>query len=252
MLWLNILNNETVLLIAETLFIVIGSMLLGILLSYLYGAGNKNKLEELSASLEQEKQQTLELREQVKQFNQLRAQQQSDVSDLQSKSESQSKTIYDQHQYIYAREAELKNYKSTIDELQSNIDTYQQRLRIVEEELEKTKTKEGKPKKASALPPVRANFEHVSKILGRQVTENDLTLITGIGPKTATLLHSKRIRTWGDLGSTPLATLRTILADAGGVYKSLDPSQWARQAGMAARGEWRKLRVFQEKLRAGG
>ena len=33
MLWLNILNNENFLLAAEILFIVIGSMLLGILLS---------------------------------------------------------------------------------------------------------------------------------------------------------------------------------------------------------------------------
>lgn len=250
MLWLNILDNEMVLLIAETLFIVIGSMLLGILLSYLYGTGTRNKLEELTAALEQEQQQTADLREQVKQINQLRAQLQSEVSDLKSKSESQSKTIYDQHQYIYSREADHKNYKTTIDELNSTIDSYQHRLRIIEEELEKTKSKEAKPKKSNALPPVRANFEHVSQLLGKQVTENDLTLIAGIGPKTATLLHSKGIQTWEELAATPLATLRTILADAGGVYKSQDPAQWAKQAIMAARGEWRKLRIFQEKLRS--
>ena len=251
MLWLNILNNETVLLIAETLFIVIGSMLLGILLSYLYGTGTRKKLEELMITLEQEQKQSEELREQIKQINQLKAQLQTEVSELKSKSESQSKTIFDQHQYIYSREADHKNYKSTIDELHSTIDSYQHRLRIIEEELEKAKSREAKPKKPNNGPPVRANFEHVSQLLGKQVTENDLTLIAGIGPKTATLLHSKGIQTWEDLAATPLATLRTILADAGGVYKSQDPEQWAKQAIMAARGEWRKLRIFQEKIRSG-
>ena len=44
MLWLNILNNENFLLAAEILFIVIGSMLLGILLSYLSSSGTRSKV----------------------------------------------------------------------------------------------------------------------------------------------------------------------------------------------------------------
>jgi len=48
MLWLNILNNENFLLAAEILFIVIGSMLLGILLSFLSSSGIRNKVSELT------------------------------------------------------------------------------------------------------------------------------------------------------------------------------------------------------------
>ena len=59
MLWLNILNNENFLLAAEILFIVIGSMLLGILLSYLSSSGMRTKVSELTVALEEEKKQAL-------------------------------------------------------------------------------------------------------------------------------------------------------------------------------------------------
>ena len=96
---------------------------------------------------------------------------------------------------------------------------------------------------------MRANYDHVSRLLGRQVTENDLTLIAGIGPRTASLLQKMGIESWDALAATPVDKLRQILGDAGGVYKSQDPTHWPKQASMAAQSEWRKLRVFQETLK---
>lgn len=249
MLWLNILNNETFLLIAETLFIVVGSMLLGILLYSINAGGLKSKLADLSLALEEEKKTSADLRDQVSQISEVRAELQQSIEQLSIKSSEQSRTIYEQQQYLQLREAEYKNQKGSIDSLQTTIDSYQHRLNVIQEELEKTKAGESKPRKSVVVPTVRANFEHVSKLLGRQVTENDLTLIAGIGPKTAALLQSKGIETWDALATVPVEELRQILLDAGGVYKSQDPTHWAKQAVMASQGEWRKLRVYQEALR---
>jgi predicted flap endonuclease-1-like 5' DNA nuclease len=249
MLWLTIFNNETFLLVAETLFIVTGSMLLGILLSYLYSGGLKSKLGDLTLSLEEEKKQAGELREQVRQISQVRAELQAEIEELKLKGSEQARTIFNQQLTLQHREGEFKNQKGTIDSLQATIDSYQHRVNIIQEELEKAKAPETRPKKSVVAPQVRANYEHVSKLLGRQVTENDLTLIAGIGPKTAALLQSNGIQTWEDLAGAKLSDLQALLQEAGGVYKSQDPKHWAKQAVMASRGEWRKLRVYQEAIR---
>lgn len=249
MLWLNILNNANLLLLAEILVIIIGSMLLGILLNYLSSAGIRNKVFELTASLELEKKQAEELREQITQISQIRTDLQSGIEDLNAKSAAQARAYFDQQLYLQSRDEEFKNQKSNMDALQATIDTYQHKLRVIQEELEKAQNQDTKPRRTTSAPTVSANFEHVSKLLGKQVTDNDLTLIAGIGPKTATLLQSKGIDTWEGLATTPAETLRTILDAAGGVYKSLDPTHWAKQAVMASQGEWRKLRVFQEALK---
>jgi len=247
---LNILDNETFLIAAETLFIVTGSMLLGILLAYFYWGGNKTIVADLSSSIEQEKKNTEELRDQVKEINELRSELQVEINDLALKSNGQIKTIYDQQQYIFSHEAEHKNQKAVIEGLNSTIESYRQRMSVIEEELEKARTPEAKPKqRATSIPAIRANYEHVSKLLGKQVTENDLTLIVGIGPKTAALLKENGIEDWNQLAATSSKVLRVLLVEAGGIYKSQDPTHWPKQASMAAQGEWRKLRVFQETLR---
>lgn len=249
MLWLNILNNENLLLVAEILIIVIGSMLLGILLNYLSSTGIRNKVSELTGSLEEEKKQAEELREQIAQISQIRTDLQTDLADMNAKSAAQARAYFDQQLYLQNRDEEYKNQKSTIDALQATIDTYQHKLRVIQEDLEKSRSQDARPRRANNPSLVSANFEHVSKLLGKQVTDNDLTLITGIGPKTATLLQSKGIDTWDDLAKMPVVSLKAILDEAGGVYKSQDPTHWAKQAVMASQGEWRKLRVFQEALK---
>lgn len=249
MLWLSILNNESILLLAETLLIVTGSMLLGILLSYLYTGSFKSKLSEALVLLETEQKQSAELREQVVQLSHVRADLQTEIEGLKCKASEQSKTIFDQQMYLQSRENEYRQQKTETDSLQATIDSYQHRLDIIREELEQAKSATPRPRKSSAAQVVSVNFEHVSALLGKQVTENDLTLITGIGPKTAALLQSHGIDTWDTLAATPVDQLRGLLAEAGGIYKTHDPSHWGRQAQMAADGEWRKLRVYQEALR---
>lgn len=255
MFWLDIFSDH-LLLVAETLAIVVGSMLMGILLSYLQWGILKKKVTQLTNSLDLEREQAEELKTQVKQLSAIKGKLQSEISEGDTKHDAQAKKIYDQQLQLFEQQQQLgqfedltRNQKTAIDELNSTIDSYQHRLKVIEEELLQSGNVAIPLKKVVSATATRANYDHVSKLLGRQVTENDLTLITGIGPKTASLLQSNGIQTWEELAKASVDLLNKILSEAGGVYKSIDPAHWPKQAIMAAKSEWRKLRVFQETLK---
>ncbi len=249
MLWLSIFNNETFLLAAETLIIVIGSMLLGILLSYINSWGLKEKYSDLNLAIEQEQEQSKEVLSKLSKLTSEKMALENEIEALQQKISDQAEAVYAYQLKAQNQEMEYKRQKTAFDELNATIDAYQQRISVIQKDLDKSKTSKTKIKKLSNTAPVTVSYEHVSKLIGRQVAENDLTLIFGIGPKTAELLKSHGVDTWDKLAATPLVSFSKWLLDAGGIYKTQDPTQWAKQATMAAQGEWRKLRVFQENLK---
>ncbi|MBK8669064.1 MAG: hypothetical protein IPN89_06170 [Saprospiraceae bacterium] len=73
----------------------------------------------------------------------------------------------------------------------------------------------------------------------------------GIGPKIADLLVAKGIITFADLSQTSSDTLKNILDGAGSKYKMHDPSTWAKQASLAANGNWDALKKLQDELNGG-
>ena len=60
---------------------------------------------------------------------------------------------------------------------------------------------------------------------------DDLTKISGIGPKTAGILAAAGITTYAQLAAATDAGLREILESAGPRYRLLDPTSWPDQAG---------------------
>ena len=60
---------------------------------------------------------------------------------------------------------------------------------------------------------------------------DDLTKISGIGPKTATILAAAGITTYAQLAAATDGGLREILESAGPRYRLLDPTTWPDQAG---------------------
>lgn len=60
---------------------------------------------------------------------------------------------------------------------------------------------------------------------------DDLTKISGIGPKTASILAGAGITTYAQLAAATDAGLREILESAGPRYRLLDPTTWPDQAG---------------------
>ena len=98
----------------------------------------------------------------------------------------------------------------------------------------------------------RESLEMAEQIFGKVVVPNDLQLIKGIGPKIEEVLHRSGIGSWAELAMANLPGLRQILEDAGPRYRIIDPKTWSIQARMAAKGEWRKLKAYQETLQEDG
>ncbi len=81
------------------------------------------------------------------------------------------------------------------------------------------------------------------------VSPDDLTIVEGIGPRIAALLIASGIRTFSQLAATDTDRLRQILLEVG--YRVNDPTTWPEQAGLAAIGEWDRLKVLQGELKGG-
>lgn len=78
-------------------------------------------------------------------------------------------------------------------------------------------------------PPLPPEPEPTSPVADQPVAEADkLTLIKGIGPKTANMLNSRGITTFEQLANTEVSYLQTLLAEWD--WHFIDPTPWPEQA----------------------
>lgn len=244
---LTILNNETLHLVAEIGAIVIGSILMGIWLGYQYWGQYKKRVAQLANQVDFERNRIADLNIELDQLTLIRDHLVKEINTERSKSGDHAKTVYDQRNRLNLLEKQLQENNEVVEKLKAEINTYENRMLVISKKEEESAVSEHF-RSFHSDPVLRANYDHVSRLLGRQVTADDLTLITGIGLRTSSLLQAKGIDTWEKLSRATVESLRTILTEAGGNYKTIDPTHWPRQAAMAAHSEWRKLRVFQETL----
>lgn len=80
-------------------------------------------------------------------------------------------------------------------------------------------------------------------------SEDDLTLIEGIGPKIDKILKEAGIITFSQLAEKSPEEIKDILNRAG--LRLGDPTSWPEQASLAAQGDWEGLKKLQESLKAG-
>ncbi len=81
--------------------------------------------------------------------------------------------------------------------------------------------------------------------------EDNLKKIEGVGPKIETLLKKADILTFEDLAQAKQKLLKDVLAEAGPRFRMHDPSTWPKQAKLAAKGDWDKLKTLQDELKGG-
>lgn len=80
----------------------------------------------------------------------------------------------------------------------------------------------------------------------RSESKDDLKKIEGIGPKIEEILNNNEIHTFKTLNNTSRDSLKLHLNNAGNRFKMHEPESWPHQAGMADRGEWEELAIYQE------
>lgn len=107
-------------------------------------------------------------------------------------------------------------------------------------------------KEAPAKPKAKAKAgEKIQLPNGKSIKQDDLKMVEGIGPKIEGLLHDAGIMTWADLADAPTEKVQQILDDAGPRYRMHQPTTWAKQARMAADGQWDELVAYQDHLDGG-
>lgn len=107
-------------------------------------------------------------------------------------------------------------------------------------------------KKTKTSPKAKTTKKVATKkVVAKKTAKDDLKKIEGIGPKIEQLLNAKSIFTFEDLGKAKITVLRAILKEAGSRFKMHDPSTWAKQAKLAAKGDWEKLTKLQDELNGG-
>lgn len=100
--------------------------------------------------------------------------------------------------------------------------------------------------------PDAPDLQRGAEVLGEKVRLNDLTVVEGIGPKIADVLHATGgITTWWELHRTDIETLRSLLEGAGPRFQVHDPSSWPQQAGLLAHGEWEEFKELAASLKGG-
>ena len=95
------------------------------------------------------------------------------------------------------------------------------------------------------------NAAHARDIMGKQVLENDLTIVEGIGPTIRSLFHEHGITTWYQLSQCSVEQCEKILRSVGDRFVQHHPDTWPQQARLAYQGAWEKLKTWQDVMDGG-
>ncbi|NND74763.1 MAG: hypothetical protein HKN44_07110 [Ilumatobacter sp.] len=101
-------------------------------------------------------------------------------------------------------------------------------------------------------PEPEVDVAEARRVLGRRVEVNDLTIVEGIGPKIAELCTAIGITTWRKLATADVATLQSMLDDAGSRFRMHKPGTWPRQGELLADGRWDDFKALSDELGGGG
>ncbi|MEO5558904.1 MAG: hypothetical protein ABIO49_03960 [Dokdonella sp.] len=77
---------------------------------------------------------------------------------------------------------------------------------------------------------------------------DDLTIIDGIGPKTDEWLSANGIESFVQVAQLDVDELLDILERGGPNFRLANPSDWARQALLAAENRWKELKLLQAEM----
>jgi predicted flap endonuclease-1-like 5' DNA nuclease len=81
---------------------------------------------------------------------------------------------------------------------------------------------------------------------GKNIKQDDLTIVEGIGPKIQELFKENGVHTWKALSETAVSRLQEFLDSRGERYRVHNPGTWPDQAKMAYEGKWAELKKWQD------
>jgi predicted flap endonuclease-1-like 5' DNA nuclease len=147
-----------------------------------------------------------------------------------------------------------------------NLDVYKNRIAKLEADLEACKANKkstfsagnssGEVSSATKLAATGAASGIFDKaaakaVLGKNIKQDDLTIVEGIGPKIKELFHNHEVTTWAGLAGCSVEKCKDVLKSGGKRFEMHKPGSWPEQAKMAASGQWQDLKDLQDKLDRG-
>lgn len=134
-------------------------------------------------------------------------------------------------------------------QLQSDIDSLRSQLKFSSDDLKTNLVAEVTSTESPKSILFDANA--AKAVFGKNIKEDDLKIIEGIGPKIEELFKTSGILTWKALGETSVERCNKILSKAGERFSIHNPGTWPRQSKLAYEGKWQELKDWQEKLDKG-
>lgn len=80
------------------------------------------------------------------------------------------------------------------------------------------------------------------------LSNENLQIVEGVGPKMESLLKDNGIRNWSALADKSKGDLNAVLGKYGDKYRIIDPSNWSKQASLARDNKWDDLITLQRSL----
>ena len=259
----------------ETIILVITSLFLGVLVSWLFWGGRirkrerrinrlDTKLDDKDTNLENMRIRAQELiNERVK-----------EVESLNTTLEQKTEDIHNLTLQLSDKDKTINLYKKKVDDLEKinrgsvsrsrnteiKFENLEKSLRKKEQEIAELKKEnqesvnhsESAESKLGELEKLLEENEHESTSLKTRMhfMQDDFTRIIGIGPKVSSVLRSAGVNTFAMLASTSLKKINEILkAENPSLIHLTDPSIWPAQARMASEGDWDALKVLQDSLK---
>ncbi|MFN3786481.1 MAG: helix-hairpin-helix domain-containing protein [Thiothrix sp.] len=104
----------------------------------------------------------------------------------------------------------------------------------------------------STVAPAAVTKETIEEAVSAAVVSaaDDLTRLTGIGPKLAEAMNAAGIKQYRQLAAMPVDVLHACLASSGIRYSKAVAETWAEQAKLAAAADWDGLKHYQVKLKS--
>ena len=104
---------------------------------------------------------------------------------------------------------------------------------------------------AAATTTIAFDAAAAKTVFGKNIKQDDLKIVEGIGPKIAELFHNQDVKTWYALSQCSLDKCQEVLKSGGKRFEMHKPGTWPEQAKLAYEGKWQKLKEWQDTLDGG-
>lgn len=101
----------------------------------------------------------------------------------------------------------------------------------------------------TTIPAVETTVTEVATAVAESANNDDLTKLSGIGPKLAEAMQANGIQSYAQLAILSTDDVNAKLASSGIRYSKAIAESWAKQATFAAASDWSGLKTYQQTLK---